>query len=209
MDDAIRLLIVDDELHVRESLSRWFIEDGYEAETASGAKEALAVLGRRRFDVVITDIKMPKPDGIEVLQYVQDHSPNTRVIMITGFATVETAREAMKKVVAERMVQFGQAGNADKVPKLTLEDMQGGTFTISNGGVYGSMLSTPILNPPQSGILGMHRIDQRPVAIGDEVVLIGRQKEAEVTVEQLASLSENINYEFLARLSPMIPRVVV
>jgi 2-oxoglutarate dehydrogenase E2 component (dihydrolipoamide succinyltransferase) len=46
---------------------------------------------------------------------------------------------------------------------LTLEDMQGGTFTISNGGVYGSMMSTPILNPPQSGILGMHNIIRRPV----------------------------------------------
>jgi 2-oxoglutarate dehydrogenase E2 component (dihydrolipoamide succinyltransferase) len=54
---------------------------------------------------------------------------------------------------------------------LKLEEMQGGTFTISNGGVYGSLLSTPILNPPQSGILGMHRIEERPVARGGEVVI--------------------------------------
>ena len=47
--------------------------------------------------------------------------------------------------------------------------MQGGTFTISNGGIYGSLMSTPILNPPQSGVLGMHRIEQRPVAINGEV----------------------------------------
>ena len=53
--------------------------------------------------------------------------------------------------------------------KLTIEDLQGGTFTISNGGVYGSMLSTPILNLPQSGVLGMHNIVERPVAIGGEV----------------------------------------
>ncbi len=53
--------------------------------------------------------------------------------------------------------------------KLTMEDMQGGTFTISNGGIYGSMLSTPILNPPQSGILGMHNIIERPVAINGKV----------------------------------------
>jgi 2-oxoglutarate dehydrogenase E2 component (dihydrolipoamide succinyltransferase) len=52
--------------------------------------------------------------------------------------------------------------------KLTLEDMQGGTFTISNGGVYGSMMSTPILNPPQSGILGMHNIIRRPVENPDK-----------------------------------------
>ena len=53
--------------------------------------------------------------------------------------------------------------------KLTIEDLQGGTFTISNGGVYGSMLSTPILNPPQSGVLGMHNIVERPIAIDGEI----------------------------------------
>nr|WP_321509400.1 2-oxoglutarate dehydrogenase complex dihydrolipoyllysine-residue succinyltransferase [uncultured Hyphomonas sp.] len=53
--------------------------------------------------------------------------------------------------------------------ELTIGDMQGGTFTISNGGIYGSLMSTPILNPPQSGVLGMHRIEQRPVAVNGEV----------------------------------------
>jgi len=53
--------------------------------------------------------------------------------------------------------------------KLTIEDLQGGTFTISNGGVYGSMLSTPILNPPQSGVLGMHNITERPVVIDSQI----------------------------------------
>jgi 2-oxoglutarate dehydrogenase E2 component (dihydrolipoamide succinyltransferase) len=54
---------------------------------------------------------------------------------------------------------------------LTIGDMQGGTFTISNGGIYGSLMSTPILNPPQSGVLGMHRIEQRPVAVNGQVVI--------------------------------------
>jgi 2-oxoglutarate dehydrogenase E2 component (dihydrolipoamide succinyltransferase) len=54
---------------------------------------------------------------------------------------------------------------------LTLADLTGGVFTISNGGVYGSLLSTPILNPPQSGILGMHAVKKRPVAVGDQVVI--------------------------------------
>ena len=54
--------------------------------------------------------------------------------------------------------------------KLTIQDLQGGTFTISNGGVYGSMLSTPILNPPQSGVLGMHNIVERPISINGEIV---------------------------------------
>ena len=53
--------------------------------------------------------------------------------------------------------------------KLTIDDLQGGTFTISNGGVYGSMLSTPILNPPQSGVLGMHNIVERPMVIDSEI----------------------------------------
>ena len=60
------------------------------------------------------------------------------------------------------------AGRASKA-RLSIEEMSGGTFTISNGGIYGSMLSTPILNPPQSGILGMHNILERPVAIKGKV----------------------------------------
>ena len=55
--------------------------------------------------------------------------------------------------------------------KLTLEEMQGGTFTISNGGIYGSLMSSPILNPPQSGILGMHKIQERPIALNGEVII--------------------------------------
>ena len=53
--------------------------------------------------------------------------------------------------------------------KITIEDLQGGTFTITNGGIYGSMLSTPILNPPQSAVLGMHNIIQRPIAVNGNV----------------------------------------
>jgi 2-oxoglutarate dehydrogenase E2 component (dihydrolipoamide succinyltransferase) len=55
--------------------------------------------------------------------------------------------------------------------KLTVADLTGGTFTISNGGVYGSLLSTPILNPPQSGILGMHKIEKRPMVVADQIVI--------------------------------------
>jgi 2-oxoglutarate dehydrogenase E2 component (dihydrolipoamide succinyltransferase) len=58
-----------------------------------------------------------------------------------------------------------------KENRLGLNDLEGGTFTITNGGVFGSLLSTPILNTPQSGILGMHRVDPRPVAVKDQVVI--------------------------------------
>ncbi|GAF98008.1 unnamed protein product, partial [marine sediment metagenome] len=61
--------------------------------------------------------------------------------------------------------------NKIKENRLELSDLEGGTFTISNGGVFGSLLSTPILNMPQSGILGMHRIEKRPIAIEDQMVI--------------------------------------
>ena len=63
------------------------------------------------------------------------------------------------------------SGNREAMAKLTMKDLEGGTFTISNGGVYGSMLSTPILNPPQSGILGLHATQKRAVVVGDAVVV--------------------------------------
>ncbi len=58
---------------------------------------------------------------------------------------------------------IGELSQKAKDGKITIEDLQGGTFTITNGGIYGSMLSTPILNPPQSAVLGMHNIVQRPI----------------------------------------------
>jgi 2-oxoglutarate dehydrogenase E2 component (dihydrolipoamide succinyltransferase) len=58
-----------------------------------------------------------------------------------------------------------------KTNRLDLADLEGGTFTISNGGVYGSLLSTPILNTPQSGILGMHKIEKRPVVVEEQIVI--------------------------------------
>ena len=67
--------------------------------------------------------------------------------------------------------EIGQLGQKARDGKITIEDLQGGTFTITNGGIYGSMLSTPILNPPQSAVLGMHNIIERPVVRDGEVVI--------------------------------------
>jgi 2-oxoglutarate dehydrogenase E2 component (dihydrolipoamide succinyltransferase) len=72
---------------------------------------------------------------------------------------------------AEIEKTIAEYGKKAKDGTLTLDEMQGGTFTITNGGVFGSLLSTPILNPPQSGVLGMHRIEERPVAVNGEVVI--------------------------------------
>ncbi|MEM7384851.1 MAG: 2-oxo acid dehydrogenase subunit E2, partial [Verrucomicrobiota bacterium] len=72
---------------------------------------------------------------------------------------------------AEIEKSIGNYATRAREGKLLLEDLQGGVFTISNGGIYGSLLSTPILNPPQSGILGMHTIQKRPVVVDDEIVI--------------------------------------
>ena len=83
---------------------------------------------------------------------------------------VPVVREADRMSLAEIETQVTDYGKRARDGKLGIDDMQGGTFTITNGGVYGSLLSTPILNAPQSGILGMHRIEERPVVRDGQVV---------------------------------------
>jgi 2-oxoglutarate dehydrogenase E2 component (dihydrolipoamide succinyltransferase) len=82
---------------------------------------------------------------------------------------VPVVRDAETLSIAGIEKTIGGFGKRARDGQLKIEDMQGGTFTISNGGVYGSLMSTPILNAPQSGILGMHKIQERPVAIGGKV----------------------------------------
>lgn len=85
---------------------------------------------------------------------------------------VPVLRDADKKGLGEVEAQINDFGAKARDGKLSLEDMTGGTFTISNGGVFGSLMSTPILNPPQTGILGMHKIQERPMAVDGEVVIL-------------------------------------
>ncbi|MBP0617281.1 2-oxoglutarate dehydrogenase complex dihydrolipoyllysine-residue succinyltransferase [Jiella mangrovi] len=84
---------------------------------------------------------------------------------------VPVIRDADEMSIAEIEKELGRLARAARDGKLGMSDMQGGTFTITNGGVYGSLMSTPILNAPQSGILGMHKIQERPMAIGGQVVI--------------------------------------
>jgi 2-oxoglutarate dehydrogenase E2 component (dihydrolipoamide succinyltransferase) len=84
---------------------------------------------------------------------------------------VPVVRDADAMSLAGVEKAIGDLGKKARDGHLALEDLQGGTFTISNGGVYGSLMSTPILNAPQSGILGMHKIQDRPMAIGGQVVI--------------------------------------
>jgi 2-oxoglutarate dehydrogenase E2 component (dihydrolipoamide succinyltransferase) len=82
---------------------------------------------------------------------------------------VPVVRDADRMSFAEIEKTVAEYGRRARDGKLSIEDLSGGTFTISNGGIYGSLMSTPILNPPQSGLLGMHKIERRPVALGDKV----------------------------------------
>ena len=90
-------------------------------------------------------------------------TPTGLVVPVINDADAMSFSE-IEKAIAEK-------GRKARDGKLTMDEMQGGTFTISNGGVYGSLMSSPILNPPQSGILGMHKIQDRPMAINGEVVI--------------------------------------
>ena len=84
---------------------------------------------------------------------------------------VPVVRDADQMSIAEIEKEIGRLGRAARDGQLSMADMQGGTFTISNGGVYGSLMSSPILNAPQSGILGMHKIQERPVVVGGQIVI--------------------------------------
>lgn len=91
-----RILIVDDEQGIRELLVSEFSKLGYEVFSAVDGEDAMNQLKTQKTDVIVTDMKMPKVDGLDLLKYAKEHSPETEVIFITGYATVENALEAMR-----------------------------------------------------------------------------------------------------------------
>ena len=124
------------------------------------------------------------PDSFEPLRYIGFFWRTASLeIVYSDFLDVSVAVSAPKGLVvpvirsadamsfAEIEKAIAAYGKKAKDGALTAEDMKGGTFTISNGGVFGSLLSTPIINPPQSAVLGMHRIEERPVALDGQVVI--------------------------------------
>ena len=82
---------------------------------------------------------------------------------------VPVIRKTDEMSFADIEKNISQLGEKARDGKITIDDLQGGTFTITNGGIYGSMLSTPILNPPQSAVLGMHNIVERPVVVDGNI----------------------------------------
>ncbi|MFA5972267.1 MAG: sigma-54 dependent transcriptional regulator [Lentimicrobiaceae bacterium] len=97
MEKKIAILIVDDEESVRESLNLWFTEDGYHVECAENAKKALSILESDVFDIILTDLKMPGMDGLELLQRIKALNKDSIIIVMTAFATVDTAVKALKE----------------------------------------------------------------------------------------------------------------
>src|SRR5690349_24576346 len=91
-----RILIVDDEPVVRDSLARWFAAEGYETKAVASAREALEVINQR-WDLALVDIKMPGMDGIELESRLKEADADLIVIIMTGYATVETAIQALKR----------------------------------------------------------------------------------------------------------------
>jgi 2-oxoglutarate dehydrogenase E2 component (dihydrolipoamide succinyltransferase) len=108
-------------------------------------------------------------DGTDV---VYRHYVNLGVAVGTERGlVVPVVKDADRRSLAGIEREIARLAEKARTGKLSVDDLTGGTFTISNGGVYGSMMSTPILNPPQSGILGMHKIEKRPVVVDDEIVI--------------------------------------
>jgi 2-oxoglutarate dehydrogenase E2 component (dihydrolipoamide succinyltransferase) len=109
---------------------------------------------------------------IEGDDLIQNHFYDVGVAVGTERGlVVPVVRDADQKSFAQLEKELVEFAAKARDGKIKIEDLQGGVFTISNGGVYGSLLSTPILNPPQSGILGMHKIQERPIAVKGEVVV--------------------------------------
>jgi 2-oxoglutarate dehydrogenase E2 component (dihydrolipoamide succinyltransferase) len=105
-------------------------------------------------------------------EFVQNHYHDIGVAVGTDRGLiVPVVRDADRKSFAQIEKDLGAYATKAREGKIGLDDLTGGVFTVSNGGTYGSLLSTPILNPPQSGILGMHNIVQRPIAVNGEVVI--------------------------------------
>ena len=123
-----------------------------------------AIQALREFPAVNAEI-----DGTDII-YKNYYNIGVAVGTPQGLV-VPIIKGAGEMSLAETEVAISDFGLRARDGKITPDEMAGGTFTISNGGVYGSMLSTPILNPPQSGILGMHKIEKRPVVINDEIVI--------------------------------------
>lgn len=95
MGEKKRILVIDDESIVRISCKKILSPEGFDVELASDGYEAIELIKKQTYDIIITDLKMPKMDGLEVLEWIKKNSPYSKVIVITGFSTPEIAEKAI------------------------------------------------------------------------------------------------------------------
>ena len=118
---------------------------------------------------------------------------------------VPVVRNADRLSLAEVERAIAELAVKAKENRISLQELEGGTFTISNGGIYGSMMSTPILNPPQSGILGLHAIQKRPVAVGEAIALRPMMYVALTTTTGSSTAAKRCSSWFASRNASRIP----
>jgi DNA-binding NtrC family response regulator len=122
----IEICIVDDERIVCERLQPVFEKNGFLVESFTDSSAARERLSQKQFDILITDLKMAQPDGIELLRFARQRFPEIRVVIITGFATAETARQAMKGGAVDFIAKpFRLSHLRDLVLKIAREIQQG------------------------------------------------------------------------------------
>jgi DNA-binding NtrC family response regulator len=99
------ILVVDDEAAIRESLKDWLMEDGYGVSLAVDGKHAVGMVGDSQYDVILLDLKMPGMDGLETMRRIKEISPDSEVLMMTAYASVDTAVQAMKEGAFDYLVK--------------------------------------------------------------------------------------------------------
>ncbi|HKJ01112.1 MAG TPA: response regulator [Longimicrobiales bacterium] len=123
MNQGKKVLLLDDEPIVCERLKPALEKIGFYVESYTESQKAVDRFMEESFDVLVTDLKMRKPDGLEVMEFVKRHSPATKVIIITGFATVETATRTMKSGAADFIAKpFKIRDLRDLIVRLTTEE---------------------------------------------------------------------------------------
>ncbi len=141
--NEFNILVVDDEEIARTNLEHVLRKEGYQVSTAANGRDALDKLGQKEFELILTDLKMEKLDGIQLLESVKQLAPNTEIVMITGYATVSSAVDALKK------------GAAHYLPKpIDLEELRSTVRQINQKKRYIQMSRSPILcftGPPGTG----------------------------------------------------------
>src|SRR6266545_1450907 len=164
------ILVVDDEFSMRDSLTQWFREDGHEVVPAESGEEALRRLEERDFDVALLDIKMPGMDGMELLERIRRTHPETRIIMITAFAAVDTAVAALKHGARDYVTKPVDPDELSQVVARAIEDAQAAREVAAEPGRREAALADPIVG--QSPAIQTMRALIAQVARTDATVLI-------------------------------------